>query len=74
MEDYTNRLLDDSAAPVATADGVDLDGDGTPDGGVCATLPLVVPRTATPSPVVSGTLYWRVQAVGTPTAARPTRT
>ena len=28
-------------------------------------IPLVVTRTASPTSVVNGTLYWRVQAVGT---------
>ena len=30
-----------------------------------ASIPLIVTRTATPTPVVTGALYWRVQAVGT---------
>ena len=75
VEDYVNALLADPAAPAATAAGTDLDGDGNPDGVVCTTMlgrgdvpasiPLVVTRAATPSSVVNGVLYWRVQAVGT---------
>ncbi len=60
-----------------TAAGTDLDGDGTPDGVACAgafigpppavpaSIPLAVTRAATPNTVVNGTLYWRIQAVGT---------
>lgn len=74
VEDYVNYLLNDSVdAPAATAAGTDLDGDGNPDGVACtailsravpASIPLIVTRTATPSAVVNGVLYWRVQAVG----------
>lgn len=74
VEDYVNFLLADPAAPTATLDGTDLDGDGVPDGVACtailsravpATIPLIVTRTAAPSTVVNGVLYWRVRAVGT---------
>ena len=80
VDDYINYLLNDGTpAPAVTASGVDLDGDGVPDGVVCTAIntraipnaatptgviPLVVTRTASPSSVVYGTLYWRVQAVG----------
>ena len=74
VDDYVNYLLNDSLpAPAATAAGTDLDGDGTADGVVCtsilgrtvpATIPLIVTRAATPAPVVTGVLYWRVQTVG----------
>jgi hypothetical protein len=81
VDDLINYLLNDGTnAPAATAAGTDLDHDGIPDGVVCtvidtrsipnATLhngviPLVVTRTTSPKSVVFGTLYWRVQAVGT---------
>ena len=75
VDDYVNYLLSDSvAAPAATAAGTDLDGDGTTDGVQCtsivgravpATIPLIVTRTASPTSIVTGVLYWRVQAVGT---------
>ncbi len=81
MNDYIDHLLNDNtSAPAATLDGTDLDGDGVPDGVVCTSIsgrfipdstnangvvPLIVTRTGTPTSVVSGTLYWRVQAVGT---------
>jgi type II secretory pathway pseudopilin PulG len=81
VDDYVNFLLDDSTAvPAVTSAGSDLDGDGVPDGVVCTTIdtrsipgptsatgvvPLIVTRTGTPVSVVYGTLYWRVQAVGT---------
>lgn len=75
VDDYVNFLLNDgTAAPSATVSGTDIDGDGVPDGVPCTaidtravpgSLPLIVTRTATPTPVVSGVLYWRVQAVGT---------
>ena len=75
VDDYVNYLLADSTnAPTATSNGTDLDGDGIPDGVPCtlidsravpATIPVIVTRTASPSAVVSGSLYWRVQAVGT---------
>ena len=81
VDDCINYLLNDSTnAPAPTANGTDLDGDGIPDGVVCTVidtrsipdatshngvLPLIVTRTASPTSVVSGTLYWRVQAVGT---------
>ena len=73
VDDYVNYLLSDAvAAPAATAAGTDLDGVG--DGVVCtsiagrtvpATIPLIVTRSASPTPIVTGVLYWRVQAVGT---------
>jgi hypothetical protein len=81
VDDCINYLLNDSTnAPAVTANGTDLDGDGIPDGVVCtvidtrsipnATLhngvvPLIVTRNTSPTSVVNGTLYWRVQAVGT---------
>jgi hypothetical protein len=81
VDDYINYLLNDSTnAPAATPNGADLDGDGIPDGVVCTAIdtrsipnasnpngvvPLVVTRTSSPTSVVYGTLYWRVQAVGT---------
>ncbi len=75
VDDYVNYLLSDAVtAPAATAVGTDLDGDGIPDGVQCtaiagrtvpATISLIVTRNATPSTVVAGVLYWRVQAVGT---------
>ncbi len=75
VDDYVNYLLSDSVAvPTVTAAGTDLDGDNTPDGVVCtaisgrtvpASIPLIVTRTSAGTPVVTGTLYWRVQAVGT---------
>jgi hypothetical protein len=81
VDDCINYLLNDSTnAPAVTANGTDLDGDGIPDGVVCTVidtrsipnatlhngvLPLIVTRTASPTSVVNGTLYWRVQAVGT---------
>ena len=81
VNDYIDYLLNDSTlAPAATASGTDLDGDGVPDGVVCTSIsgrgipsnstqtgvvPLIVTRTASPASVVNGTLYWRVQAVGT---------
>jgi competence protein ComGC len=75
VDDYVSYLLDDNtAAPAVTAAGTSVDGDGIPDGVVCTALdskravpnplPLIESRTATPAAVVSGTLYWRVQAVG----------
>ena len=75
VDDYINFLLADSTnAPAATVNGTDLDGDGIPDGVQCTlidsrvvpvSIPVVVTRTASPTSVVSGSLYWRVQAVGT---------
>jgi hypothetical protein len=81
VDDYVNFLLNDSTAvPAATVAGADLDGDGVGDGVICTAIatrsipgatsatgvvPLVVTRTGTPVSVVYGTLYWRVQAVGT---------
>ena len=80
VNDYVDYLLDlNTSAPVATGDGTDLDGDGVPDGVVCTiggryapnslnsngVVPLIVTRTQSPASVVYGTLYWRVQAVGT---------
>ena len=81
MNDYIDYLLNDStSAPAVTSNGTDLDGDGVPDGVICTTIsgrsipnsanangvvPLIVTRTASPLSVVNGTLYWRVQAVGT---------
>ena len=81
VNDYVDYLLNDNTlAPAATGDGTDLDGDGVPDGVVCTTIsgrgipsntnatgvvPLIVTRTASPTSVVYGTLYWRVQPVGT---------
>ena len=75
VDDYVNYLLTDSVpAPGVTAAGADLDGDGTADGVACtsiggraipAVISLVATRAATATPVVTGTLYWRVQAVGT---------
>ena len=76
VEDYVNYLLDDNTAPPSATDaGVDLDGDGTPDGVPLlvlgnriltnGTIPLVVTRTATPTTIVNSTLYWRVQSIGT---------
>ena len=81
VNDYIDYLLNDStSAPAATGNGTDLDGDGVPDGVVCTSIsgrsipnatnangviPLVVTRAASPTSVVNGTLYWRVQAVGT---------
>ena len=75
VDDYVNYLLNDNiAAPTATADGTDLDGDGVPDGVPLTVLgshtlangivPMVVTRTASPTTIVNGTLYWRVQPVG----------
>ena len=75
VDDYVNYVLSDSlAAPATTAAGTDLDGDGFADGVKCtsmlgrtipAAIPLIVTRTASPTSVVTGVLYWRVQAVGT---------
>jgi type II secretory pathway pseudopilin PulG len=81
VDDYVNYLLNDNTtAPAATGAGTDIDGDGIPDGVVCTAIatrqipnsttpngvvPLIVTRTSSPSSVVYGTLYWRVQAVGT---------
>ena len=75
VDDYVNFLLaDNTLVPLATAAGTDYDGDGVPDGVPCtainaraipATLSLIVTRTTAPSAVVTGNLYWRVQAVGT---------
>lgn len=75
VDDYVNYLLGDSLPNLtATADGTDLDGDGIVDGVLCtaipgrtvpASIPLIVTRTASPASVVTGVLYWRVQAVGT---------
>ena len=75
VEDYVNRLLNDTGGTyAATLPGADLDGDGTPDGVPCptiagvavpTTIPLVVSRTATADAVVSGSLYCRIQALGT---------
>jgi type II secretory pathway pseudopilin PulG len=81
VDDYVNFLLNDSTSvPAVTSAGADLDGDGIPDGVVCTAIdtrsipsatsatgvvPLIVTRTGTPISVVYGTLYWRVQAVGT---------
>ena len=74
-------LRDDTPIPAATAAGTDVDGDGVSDGVLCTSIlsrtidpkgivPLIVSRanataTSAPIPVVTGTLYWRVQAVGT---------
>lgn len=50
---------------VVTADGVDLNGDGAPDGVVDETdVPIVVTRDSSQATVVRGTLYRRVTAVG----------
>lgn len=77
VNDYINFLLrDNTTMPAVTGNGTDVDGDGTPDGVLCTVIPpnsvnvngvipLIVSRTGTPTSVVSGTLYWRVQAVGT---------
>lgn len=80
VDDYLNFLLDSKTLiPLDTGAGVDLDGDGIPDGVPCAAinatatspgriipnpLPLVETRAAAPTAIVSGVLYWRVQAVG----------
>ncbi len=75
VDDYVNYLLSDSlAAPAVTGPGTDIDGDGIADGVPCtsilgrtvpAAIPLIVTRTASPTPIVTGVLYWRVQNVGT---------
>lgn len=38
---------------------------GPTSAGATGAVPLIVTRTASPASVVTGTLYWRVQAVGT---------
>ena len=78
VDDYLTYLLDDNTPiPTATTGNTDLDGDGVSDGVPCTaipgraiatTLPLVesrTPPTVPPvPPIVSGSLYWRVQNVG----------
>ena len=75
VDDYVNYLLDDNTLPpAATGSGTDLDGDGIPDGVPLTSignrtlsngaLPLIVTRMATPTTIVNGALYWRVQPVG----------
>ena len=81
VNNYIDYLLSTTTpVPAATGDGTDLDGDGVPDGVLCTispdpnnttgVVPLIVtranvPGTNSPASVVYGTLYWRVQAVGT---------
>lgn len=71
VEDYVAELLASSSPPPATVGSATINGLAVDPcasiGGQAIAQPvsLIVGRNAGASPVVTGTLYWRVQNVGT---------
>ncbi len=71
VENYVAALLSSSTVPSPTAGSATVNGMAVDPcasiGGqaVPQSIPLIVGRNATASSVVGGTLYWRVQNVGT---------